>query len=282
MKNRNIFIALALFAGLSSCDDWIDKSPLSDITEENYFRTETDLQLFSNGFYNSILNKSPYDEQSDVYVQQELSDEMLGGENRIVPASGGGWSWTALRSVNTLLGNVDKCEDAEAAVKYTALARFFRAYFYYDKVKRFGDVPWYDKELFSDDPDLYKARDSRELVMTNMLADIDYAIENLPTKEEETSSPFRVNRWAALALKSRFCLYEGTYRKYHNLTLEGHDYAYYLQQAADAAEELINSGEYHLYSTDNPEEDYLMLFAEEDANPDEYILAIKFDYGIDP
>ena len=280
MKNRNIFIALALFAGLSSCDDWIDKSPLSDITEENYFRTETDLQLFSNGFYNSILNKSPYDEQSDVYVQQELSDEMLGGENRIVPASGGGWSWTALRSVNTLLGNVDKCEDAEAAVKYTALARFFRAYFYYDKVKRFGDVPWYDKELFSDDPDLYKARDSRELVMTNMLADIDYAIENLPTKEEETSSPFRVNRWAALALKSRFCLYEGTYRKYHNLTLEGHDYAYYLQQAADAAEELINSGEYHLYSTDNPEEDYLMLFAEEDANPDEYILAIKFDYGM--
>lgn len=280
MKNRNIFIALALFAGLSSCDDWIDKSPLSDITEENYFRTETDLQLFSNGFYNSILNKSPYDEQSDVYVQQELSDEMLGGENRIVPASGGGWSWTALRSVNTLLGNVDKCEDAEAAVKYTALARFFRAYFYYDKVKRFGDVPWYDKELFSDDPDLYKARDSRELVMTNMLADIDYAIENLPTKEEETSSPFRVNRWAALALKSRFCLYEGTYRKYHNLALEGHDYAYYLQQAADAAEELINSGEYHLYSTDNPEEDYLMLFAEEDANPDEYILAIKFDYGM--
>lgn len=280
MKNRNIFIALALFAGLSSCDDWIDKSPLSDITEENYFRTETDLQLFSNGFYNSILNKSPYDEQSDVYVQQELSDEMLGGENRIVPASGGGWSWTALRSVNTLLGNVDKCEDAEAAVKYTALARFFRAYFYYDKVKRFGDVPWYDKELFSDDPDLYKARDSRELVMTNMLADIDYAIENLPTKEEETSSPFRVNRWAALALKSRFCLYEGTYRKYHNLTLEGHDYAYYLQQAADAAEELINSGEYRLYSTDNPEEDYLMLFAEEDANPDEYILAIKFDYGM--
>lgn len=280
MKKRNIFIALALFAGLSSCDDWLNKSPLSEIEEENYFRTETDLQLFSNGFYNSILNKSPYDEQSDVYVQQELSDEILGGENRIVPASGGGWSWTALRSVNTLLGNVDKCEDAEAATKYTAVARFFRAYFYYDKVKRFGDVPWYDKEMFSDDPDLYKARDSRELVMTNMLADIDYAIENLPTRAEESSSPFRVTRGAALALKSRFCLYEGTYRKYHNLTLDGNDYTYYLQQAADAAEELIDGGEYHLYSTGNPEEDYLMLFAEEDANPDEYILAIKFDYGM--
>ena len=38
MKNRNIFIALALFAGLSSCDDWIDKSPLSEIEEGNYDR----------------------------------------------------------------------------------------------------------------------------------------------------------------------------------------------------------------------------------------------------
>lgn len=267
-------------AALSSCNDWLDKTPLSDITEENYFRTETDLQLFSNNFYNTILDKSPYDQQSDVYVQQELSDELLGGSNRIVPASGGGWTWTALRNVNTLLGNIDKCEDEEAAVKYSALARFFRAYFYFDKVKRFGDVPWYDKELFSSDEELYKARDSRELVMTNMLADIDYAIENLPAKEEETSSPFRVNRWAALALKARFCLYEGTYRKYHNVSLDGHDYAYYLEQAVKAAEELINGGKYHLYSTGNPEEDYLMLFAAEDANPDEYILAIKFDYGM--
>lgn len=277
---KNILLAFTLMAALSSCNDWLDKTPLSDITEENYFRTETDLQLFSNNFYNTILDKSPYDQQSDVYVQQELSDELLGGSNRIVPASGGGWTWTALRNVNTLLGNIDKCEDEEAAVKYSALARFFRAYFYFDKVKRFGDVPWYDKELFSSDEELYKARDSRELVMTNMLADIDYAIENLPAKEEETSSPFRVNCWAALALKARFCLYEGTYRKYHNVSLDGHDYAYYLEQAVKAAEELINGGKYHLYSTGNPEEDYLMLFAAEDANPDEYILAIKFDYGM--
>ena len=121
----------------------------------------------------------------------------------------------ALRSVNTLLGNVDKCEDAEAAVKYTALARFFRAYFYYDKVKRFGDVPWYDKELFSDDPDLYKARDSRELVMTICLPISTMLSRTCQPRKKRPASPFRVNRWAALALKSRFCLYEGTYRKYH-------------------------------------------------------------------
>ena len=281
MKKRHLIMtALALTVGLAGCDDLLDKSPLSQISEGDYFKTETDLQLFSNSFYSDLLNKSPYDDQSDVYVQQELSDEMLGGENRIVPASGGGWSWGTLRDINTLLGNIDQCGDAAAVTKYSALARFFRAYFYFEKVKRFGDVPWYDTELFSDDESLYKARDSRELVMTHMLADIDYAIENLPTKAEESSSPFRVNRSAALALKARFCLYEGTYRKYHGLNLDGNSYSFYLEQAAQAAGELINSGEYRLYSTGHPEEDYLNLFAAEDANADEYILAIKFDYGM--
>ncbi len=280
MKKITILATLALSLSLTGCEDLLDKTPLSQISDKEYFKTATDLQLYSNAFYSDLLNKSPYDEQSDVYVQQELSDEMLGGSNRIVPPSGGGWTWTTLRDINTLLGNIDQCDDKEAVVKYTALSRFFRAYFYFEKVKRFGDVPWYDKEMFSDDPDLYKARDSRELVMTNMLADIDYAIDNLPTKEEETSSPFRVNRWAALALKARFCLYEGTYRKYHSLNLDGNPYTYYLEQAAEAAEEVIDGGKYKLYTTGNPEKDYLELFASEDANPDEYILAIKFDYGL--
>ena len=116
--------------------------------------------------------------------------------------------------------------------------------------------------------------------MTKMIEDIDYAIDNLPTREEESSSPFRVNRWAALALKAQFCLYEGTYRKYHDLKLEGNDYTYYLDLAAKAAGEIINDGPYKLYSTGHPESDYLNLFAAEDANPDEYILAIKFDYSL--
>lgn len=132
MKKRIFLLAaFALSMGLAGCDDLLDKSPLSQISEEDYFRTETDLQLFSNSFYSDLLDKSPYDDQSDVYVQQQLTDEMLGGSNRSVPASGGGWTWTTLRDINTLLGNVNQCEDEAAAVKYTALSRFFRAYFYF-------------------------------------------------------------------------------------------------------------------------------------------------------
>lgn len=272
---RYIIITFALIIGLTACD-MLDTNPLSQISPETYFKTETDLQLFSNTFYNNLLDKSPYDDQSDLYIQQNLSAEMIGGSKRTVPNSGGGWSWGDLRKMNTLLTYVDQCEDEAAVLKYTALTRFFRAYFYFDKVKRFGDVPWYDKELGSADEDLYKPRDSRELVMTKMIEDIDFAIENLPSQV----STFRVNKWAALALKARFTLYEGSYRKYHQLNLEGNDYKYYLEQSVSASEKLINEGPYKLYSTGNPNKDYLTLFSQEDASKDEYILAIKFDFSL--
>ena len=273
---RIIILAVALTAGLSSCD-LLDTEPLSQITQTDYFKTETDLQLFSNPFYNNLLDKNPYDDQSDLVVCQTLSDEILGGNKRTVPNSGGGWTWTDLRRMNTLLEYSSQCDDKDVVTKYNALTRFFRAFFYFEKVKRFGDVPWYDVQLGSADEALYKPRDSRELVMTKMIEDVDFAIDNL-TRDVST---YRVNRWAALALKAQFCLYEGTYRKYHNLTIEGgNDYKYYLDLAAKAAGELINEGPYKLYSTGNPDKDYLTLFAQEDASPDEYILAIKFDYGL--
>ncbi|MDL2323014.1 RagB/SusD family nutrient uptake outer membrane protein [Bacteroidales bacterium OttesenSCG-928-A17] len=272
---RFIILAIALSVGLSSCDV-LDTEPLSDISQFDYFKTETDLQLFSNSFYNNLLDKSPYDKQSDLYIQHNLSAEMYGGNKRSVPNSGGGWSWGDLRKMNTLLGNMDKCEDEAAVIKYTALTRFFRAYFYFEKVKRFGDVPWYDVELGSADAALYNPRDSRELIMTKMIEDVDFAIEFLP----DAVSTYRVNKWTALALKARFCLYEGTYRKYHQVNLEGNDYKYYLEQSAKAAEELMTKGPYKLFTTNKPESDYLTLFSQEDASKDEYILAIKFDYGL--
>jgi hypothetical protein len=69
---RIIIAAFALLIGLSGCDNLLDLQPLSQISQTDYFKTETDLQLFSNTFYNNLLDKSPYDVQSDLYIQQNL------------------------------------------------------------------------------------------------------------------------------------------------------------------------------------------------------------------
>lgn len=142
MKRISIILsAILLLTGFVSCEQ-LDLTPKDKMSNYDYFKNATELELFSNPFYNDLLDKSPFDEQSDVIVNAILDEIMIGGNRRTVPASGAGWNWGTLRRINTLLENIDKCEDKEAVVKYSAVARFFRAYFYFEKVQRFGDVPW--------------------------------------------------------------------------------------------------------------------------------------------
>ena len=271
MKKLTIYILAVL--SLTSCLN-LDKFPLDSMSPDTFFSSEEELQAFSNKFYTMLPATSLYTDNADTYTQNKLPDEISG--LRIVPASGGGWSWGDLRDVNTLLEYSVNCKDEEVRVKYDALARFFRAYFYFDKVKRFGDVPWYDKQLASDDPGLYKPRDSREYVMQKMIEDIDYAIENLGSGKDL----YRITKWSALALKSRFCLFEGTFRKYHGIELDGHDWRWYLEQAAAAAEQLIDESGYSLYTADGPDKSYMNLFASENAIQTEVILARDYNQAL--
>ncbi|MGN0202116.1 MAG: RagB/SusD family nutrient uptake outer membrane protein [Candidatus Cryptobacteroides sp.] len=266
MKKIFAILLPAALLCFASCDgDFLNKTPESTISPDSYFKTETDLMMFSNAFY-AQFNDSFYESQSDHFINLNLSSELRGGNVRTVPSTGGGWTWTMLRRINDLLGNIDKCPDEAVRAEYAGLAKFFRAFFYFEKVKRFGDVPWVGSSFASDDEGLYAARDSREVIMTHMLEDIDEAIASLPSAK----SLYRVNKYAALALKAQFCLYEGSYRRYHSLNLPGHSAEDYFNLAAQAAEEIM-AGPYAL------KDDYLMLFAEENADPDEMILAMQFD-----
>ena len=273
---KYILPLLASLLCLSACDDWLNLSPQDELTPDSFFKTETDLKMFSNSFYNSAFSGTYFRNQSDIIIESGLSDNLRGGNSREVPNSGGGWSFTFLRKINNLIEYAGNCPDQHVRDEYIALARFFRAYYYYTKVIRFGDYPWIDHVLGSDDEDLYYPRDSRETVLTHMVEDIDAAIAGLP----ETSSLYRVNRYTALAVKARFCLFEGTFRKYHGITGYDHDAAYYLDLAAKAAGEIIDSHKYTIYSTGNPTTDYMKYFMSTDAIAGETILAVDYDNTI--
>ena len=123
--------------------------------------------------------------------------------------------------------------------------------------------------------------------MQRMIEDVDYAAENLP--DSYGGMNYRATKWAALAFKARFCLFEGTYRKYHDelydpsfvgrLPEDAKDADWYLELAYKAAEEVMEKGPFKLYSTGNPDLDYAVLFSSYDALTTEAILAINFDYG---
>ena len=294
MKKSILLLALTSILAVScNIEDLITLVPESQITPDSYFKTAEDLQLFSNSFYNNLLDKEPFSKESDVFVKMNPSDLIRGGNDRTVPASGGGWgagtgAWGDLRKMNTLLGNIKNCEDEAAVKEYTALVRFWRAYFYANMIRKFGDVPWIDHELGSADEDLYFPRDSRETVLGHIIEDIDCAIADLPGKAAAPQTAYRVNKYTAMFVKAQFCLFEGTFRKYHSapapfeksyVAADGttHDYQYYLDLAAKAAKQLMDSGAYKLFSTGKPNSDYLTLFNSDNANTDEIILAVNFD-----
>src|ERR1044072_3289762 len=273
MKRLAILPAIITVLYISSCNksDLLDKTSKDSIDADKFFNTATDLQVYTNGFYDMLPTTTVYtdDQYSDNMIPLIVGDRVKGA--RIVPASNTGtnWQWADLRRINYFLEHYEKCPDNAAKLKYSGIARFFRAYFYYDKVKTFGDVPFYNKVLAANDPDLYKARDSRKLVMDSVLADINYAVANIP-KEIQLN---QVTKYTALLLKARICLFEGTFRKYHALG----DHEKFLTEAAAAANELINSGAYKLLTTGGVNASYRELFARNDQDATETILARDYN-----
>lgn len=278
----NVFLRRAVYCLLftcmlfTSCD--LNEYPEDSISPATYFKTEQELKLYSNQFYIQLPDASDYyQEMSDLVCNTLAIDNSVRGFTRTVPGTGGGWSFTALRRVNYMLANIDRCADKKVRDKYEGVCRFFRAYFYFDKLQRFGEVPWYDKVVGSADDLLYKPRDTRDYVIDMINKDLDSAAVLLP---ETPESNMIVGRYAALALQARANLYEGTFRKYHNGRVELNnqtlEYEYLLQKAADAAFEVINSNKYALYS--DGIKPYYDLFVNNDPSNKEYIL--KRSYAV--
>ena len=258
IKYLGILLTASLFC--VSCD--LDRFPQDKLSSETFLANETEMMTYTNSYYTMFPAAGDmYNEFSDVVIGTDLSKELWGG--RTITSGEGAWSWTTLRTLNTFIEYSGNCKDEAVRNRYVALTRFFRAYFYFEKVKRFGDVPWYSNTLGSEDPELNRPRDSREYVMQKMIEDIDFAIDNL----SDARSDYRVTKWTALAFKSRFCLYEGTFRKYHageetlkTLPADAQPYTYYLELAAAAADEFMKSSGYSLYTAETLETNYVNLF----------------------
>lgn len=280
MKKKYSTIKLvSLFVGsiltVSCNDSFLDRYPIAEISPENSFKTADDLRLYTNGFYEqlpSIRNIIDADLKTDNVLYSSIPEEQRSHE-RILPSEtgSGGWDWEDLREINLFFDNYQRCTDEAGRDKYEGVARFFRAWFYFDKVKRFGDVPWYETVIQTDDTDLlYKARDSREFVVSKIIQDLEIAVDKLG--DERASD--QVTRWTALAFLSRVCLYEGTFRKYHTeLGIQGSDTL--LQKAYEAAGRVMDESGYTLYSTGNPDTDYRDLFAST-LKEDEVILGRRY------
>lgn len=267
---KRIYLILLLGSLCFGCTKVLDKPLLDEISESTYWKTSTDMELYINQFYTAFSHPATYynlDNNSD-NLQPMTPNEVMNG-TRSIPSSGSGWTWTDIRKINFFFQNASKVTEGTAGDidQYKGEGYFLRAYLYFEKLRRFGDVPWYDETLNINSEELYAARDPRNEITDRIISDLDSAIAFL--KEKDKLPTGRINRGCALLFKSRVCLYEGTWEKYHQgdpFGVDGSNGEKYLSLAANAAERLIGEGNFSLYSTGNPEKDYYALFSQDDLS----------------
>lgn len=267
MKKTLLFTILASLV-LTSCEGLLNRFPEDTVTPESYFMTATDFELWSNAFYTMLPDTDITEMNCDDIIDNDPQGCIKGSRSAATET----WSWTQLRNINYMLERSVQCSDQGVRDRWNAVGYFFRAYFYFVKVRNYGDVPWYDQVIgSSDEALLQKARDDRAYVMYKVMEDFDKAAESLPAAKDVA----KVNKWTALAMKARAALYEGTFRKYHGIpdvTVEGRTIGadFFLEEAAKAAKAVMDGGQYKLAAGATV---YRDMFVAEDADTDEYILA---------
>lgn len=218
MKKINIIYITATIVALASCNDFLDKGPLDTFTNDNFWTNESNVTGYANTFYQDFLGYGNAG-GTGLFYFRTLSDDQAGGSFadwtfQNVPASSTNWrdGWIEIRRANILLENVDKVNMSdEAKNHWKGVGRLMRAWHSYQLVRTYGDIPWVDKSLdITDEGYLYGARQSRDLVMDNVLEDLNFACENM----YDNTSKTKLNKNVAYAMKAEITLFEGTFRKY--------------------------------------------------------------------
>lgn len=261
MSIKNISrIIMWLPAGLLlviGCSKKLDLSPDSQLSDNNFWKTTSDLSQACNYLY-TFLNGLSTDDPSGAPtpVQDNYSDLSYGDGSvgtgdgsRVAPATSNEWTnyYKAIRAANNILEkSAGVTGDAAVIRRYAGEARFFRALSYFELVKRFGDVPFINRTLTATDSLLYASRTARQTVVDSIYADLDYAAANCPQPDVLVAAEYgRITRAAALSYKSRVALFEGTWDKARGIST----YTRNLQAAVDASNTVITEGKHKLYTS---------------------------------
>lgn len=225
---KNLLLYICLLVTMSSClnDDFMDVYPKDQQTEKTAFQTYDNFKTYSWGLYSAFAGYATDTRQTDsVFIGDYEADNMIkgpyGNEGKWAygkvkaEAQSNDWNYRYIRDVNLMLGNIDKSAMSERDKKHwRSVGLFFRSYKYFQMLSKFGDIPWVDRVLTDTNEELYAPRTPRETVANNILEDLRWAETNIKPAGDGANT---INQAVVRALLSRFCLFEGTWRKYHGI-----------------------------------------------------------------
>ena len=279
MKLKYNLIAIALLGfSFSSCSDFLEQNPQTDLSENDFYKTADDILSAVNGVYSSlqegdiygnwyVFGEIPSDNtrnqlSGSVTTQNEFDQFYIDTQNSMI-ANFWKAAYKVINRTNTVLGRIDGIEiNTELANRYKLECKFIRALMYFNLVRFYGDVPLVLKEIsISESYDIL--REPKENVYNQIIADLKEA-QDLPVSYS-TAEDGRATQGAAKALLA-------------NVYMTLHKYA----EAETILAEIINSGRYSLLENTPGSlniDGYKNVFSPVNHNSKEGIFEIQFLKG---
>ena len=146
MKANKYIIALAIGSAtiFSSCTDWLDQEPLSNVTTGSYFKKAADFESAANSLYaqlpgyNTNVNYTIYDNGTDLnYLGKAELSANIGASTSDSYYSA---AYKQLRQVNNLLEKAQEYGGNDDISASVGTAYFFRAFWHFYLLQRFGGI----------------------------------------------------------------------------------------------------------------------------------------------
>jgi|GEM_PF-1299326 len=290
MKRIIFFLIILTFAACKK--DFLNKGPLTNLSEESYWKQGSDAEYAVNGLYEAFYEfdgggeflpgGAPYmDLCTDLMYLKAPWEFGFNDFNTGNLTADNGWvasfwkkKYQYIRNCNFFFDNVDKVKDQLSPESYNNLsgqARVVRAFLYLRLVQGFGDVPLITKTISADE---WPARTPAAEVMEFVIAELAKAAEELP-EEQSDGAHGRIYKYVALAYKARAALhFAGFYNKPE-----------YYEVAAEALATIVNSGKFELFrKVEDPTDNFTQIFwaANEGADNKEIIFSDQFIKDLRP
>lgn len=291
MKIKKITVGVVSLLFLTGCYD-LNKSPEGVMSTIGAFSTLGEINSYLDQFYETAVFPQGFGWSDYHYIASGdiASDNMstssvnsrINGAVTLANASQL-TNYTYIRNVNFFLNNLDNCNEkgTESYKQSVGEGYFFRAWYYFQLFKDYGELTWLEKPLDPNAEEMLLPRESRTVIADHILGDLDKAIENL--SEQNSCSTMRVHKDVARALKAEVALFEATWEKYHKAkndpfydkTITDEKIKSYFNQCVEASKEVVERNVWHIYSTGNKLDDYRVIFQTEDLSTNPEILWFK-------
>lgn len=268
---------------LAACNDYfLDRPPLDDLTDDNYWQTEQHVVNAANACYPGLVGKDVVNMDclgEDLIWYQDKSWRTISGGNygSSLGTLNSAWNdrYAYIRRCHYFLENYQRAASVPENIRrrYAAEVKVIRAHQYGWLLAFFGDVPFITRTLTMSSPELYAPRTDKYATLDWLLDDLEASYSDLPEYIEPASKEFgRITRAAALTLKARLAL-----------QFADSEHPHYWKTAEEAARRVMDMHRYELYSTGKPADDYRDLFnftgrASRNASNKETILAYVYNY----